>query len=78
MKNEFVKEVIDGIIETDFNPDIVLPAIEETYEAGFITGWWKGFGIGFGIPVACLTAFVVAYKYAKGNNVKEKKYQVIT
>ena len=73
MKNEFVKEVIDAIIKTDFNPDIVLPAIEEPYEAGFATGLRKGFGIGFGIPVACLTAFVVAYEYAKGNNVKEEK-----
>jgi myo-inositol catabolism protein IolC len=72
-KNEFTKEVVDAIVETDFNPDIVIPAIEETYEVGLTTGWWKGFGIGFGIPMVGLTALVAVYEHAKKRNAKRKE-----
>lgn len=71
-KQNIAEEVIDCCIEQDFNPDIVLDGVRETYEVGKLEGFRKGFAVGFGFWVVSLSALSVAIKIAEK---RKKKMQ---
>lgn len=64
-KQNIAEEVIDCCIEQDFNPDIVLVGVHETYEVGKLEGFRKGFGIGFGLWFVSLSALSISIGIAK-------------
>lgn len=70
-KKNFADEAVEIIIDSDFNPDIVLTGVKETFEVGLREGFFKGFTVGFGLWFVGLSALSVAIKIAK----KRKKKQ---
>ena len=38
MKKRIINEMIEDLAESDFNPDIVIPAIKEIFNKGFLIG----------------------------------------
>lgn len=71
-KKNFADEAIEIIIDSDFNPDIVLPGIKETFEVGLREGFFKGFTVGFCLWFVGLSALSVAIKIAEK---RKKKMQ---
>lgn len=71
-KQNIAEEVINCCIEQDFNPDIVLVGVRETYEVAKLEGFRKGFGIGFCLWFVGLSALSVAIKIAEK---RKKKMQ---
>lgn len=72
-KKNFADESIEIIIDSDFNPDIVLTGVKETFEVGLRDGFFKGFTVGFGLWAVSLGALSIAIKIAKKR--KEKKQE---
>lgn len=72
-KKNFSDEAIEIIIDSDFNPDIVIPGVKETFEVGTREGFFKGFGVGFGFWVVSLGALSVAIKIAKKRKKKKQE-----
>jgi len=76
-KQNIAEEVIDCCIEQDFNPDIVLDGVRETYEVGLREGFFKGFTVGFGLWFVSLSTIAIAIKIANKRKKNEKEPLVI-
>lgn len=72
-KQNIAEEVIDCCIEQDFNPDIVLDGVRETYEVGKLEGFRKGFAVGFGFWVVSLGALSIAIEIGKRRKKKTQE-----
>lgn len=71
-KKNFADEAVKIIIDSDFNPDIVLEGVRETYEVGKLEGFRKGFSIGFGLWFVGISALSISIEIIKK---REKKKQ---
>lgn len=75
-KKNFADEAIEIIIDSDFNPDIVLDGVRETYEVAKLEGFRKGFGIGFGLWFVGLSALSIAIKIAEKRKKKMQEKEI--
>ena len=76
-KQNIAEEVIECCIDSDFNPDIVLVGVRETYEVGKIEGFRKGFAIGFGLWVVSLGALSISIRIAKKRKKKKQEKELL-